>query len=119
MIRLKKIYFYLLLLLCAPMPVFAARVAHLGKAFDKTGDDLSKTSGLLKIVFWLIALFLAISGVLKLKEYMDAPGKVTLKDPLLRLLAAGFFVALPTLITILLESTVGNAGRVRIGDSVI
>ena len=113
----KKKYLYILTGLFFSNNTFA-RSSTVGEMFYNTGSQLSTTGELFRMICYLIGLVLGIFGVLKIKEYSDNPGKMSIKEPLIRLLAGGFFIALPTLIYIIIESTVGSVGSLNVAKDI-
>lgn len=56
-------------------------------------DDLP---ALVSALGYLLGIVLATSGVLRIKEHVEEPERVTLKEPVIRLLTAGALFALPS-----------------------
>ena len=75
-------------------------------------SQLDAIPGVIGAVSYAAGLAFGVAGVLKLKEYMDKPGQVNLKDPLGRLLVAALLVALPSLLSIMISSTTGTGGSI-------
>ena len=108
---LKKIYYYTALISCLPTMSFAYGTADsIGEALENTGDNIIPALDLLEIMAYIIGITLGIMGVIKLKEYLDAGGKMSLKDPVSRIMMGAFLIALPSIIRIILASTIGNDG---------
>ena len=57
----------------------------------------NKLPGLVSALSYLIALLFGVMGVLKLKEHVEAPNQVKLRDPLIRFIAGGVLLSLPTI----------------------
>ena len=108
---LKKIYYYTALISFLPTISFAYGTAEsIGEALENSGDNLVSGLELLSIISYVIGITIGMMGVIKLKEYLDAGGKMSLKDPLSRIIMGAFLIALPTIIGIILASTIGNDG---------
>ena len=82
--------------------------ADFGGVVDRVKDNVSNVPVLISAISYIAALAMGVSGILKLREYMDKP-ETGLKGPIGRLLVAGLLAALPTLIRIMTSSTVGGS----------
>jgi hypothetical protein len=71
--------------------------------------QLNALPGLIRALCYIGGLGFGIAGVLKLKEYMDKPGQVNLKDPLGRLLVGALLIAIPAVLAIVVESTTSGS----------
>lgn len=101
-----------------PLNSVWAQVGDMGESLENVGENVASTDKLFNIFCYLLALGFGIAGVRKIKEFSEAPGKVGIRDPLMKLLAAGFFVSLPALITIIINSTVGDGGEIDLMVSI-
>jgi hypothetical protein len=78
-----------------------------GGVVSRVKTNISEMPTLIAAVAYIAALAMGVSGILKLREYMDKP-ETGLKGPIGRLLVAGLLAALPTLISMVTKSTVGG-----------
>ena len=69
---------------------FNSIMKSIEKAFKGTED-------LIKAVAYLLGIFIAFGGVVKLKEHVDSPDQVPLKEPVTRFITAGALLALPAI----------------------
>lgn len=73
-------------------------------------DSINELPGLLTAISYLMALLFCVFGVLKIKDHVEKPSNVPLKEGAIALIAGGALVALPTVLTAMLE-TVGTGGQ--------
>jgi hypothetical protein len=113
-----KIYLYTVLIsfLPAVRPSYGQVNTTLGSAIYNIGDNIGASLGLLEILSYVIGITFGIIGVIKLKEYSDAPGKIAFKDPLIRIIVGAFFIILPTFIGVIIASTIGGGGGLDIHE---
>ncbi len=82
-----------------------------GKNFvDITGSitgSVARIPDLLTTIAYLGGIGLAIAGILKLRDHVNAPQQVPLKDGLIRLGCGGALLALPIVLEAM-QNTVGN-----------
>lgn len=62
---------------------------------DSIIDSIEETPALVSAVAYLLALVFGISGLLKLKEHVENPEQVHLRESVVRLLAGGALFAIP------------------------
>jgi hypothetical protein len=62
---------------------------------DSIIDSIEETPALVSAVAYLLALVFGISGLLKLKEHVENPEQVHLRESVIRLLAGGALFAIP------------------------
>jgi hypothetical protein len=70
-----------------------------GVGFDKTAEQLAASTTsftrLITLTSYIAGTGLAVAGVFKLKQHVDNPGQVMMKDGLVRLGAGGGLLSLP------------------------
>lgn len=88
-----------------------AQVNTLGEMLARVSDQLGSVGGVFRISCYLAGLGFTMSGILKIKEHASMGGKMTLKDIVARFCAGAFFIYLPALINIIINSTVGQGGE--------
>lgn len=76
--------------------------------FFNLSQSLGGVTGILSTFSYLIGLLMLLLGILKIKEHVDNPDSVTLKEPLVRLLIAGAFLALPFIFSAITGSVTGG-----------
>ncbi len=59
-------------------------------------DSIENVPGLITAVAYLFGLLFGVLGILKIKEHVESPEQVRLKDGVIRLLVGGAFFAIPT-----------------------
>ncbi len=105
-----------LVILAAPSPAHA----QLGANMSRLAGELVTIAPLMVYISYLAGISCAITGVLKLKDHADAPQHVPISTPILRLSAGAMFLALPYLMTVLvntLDLTGGPGGGLDIQTS--
>lgn len=70
--------------------------------------SISNTPALLSGVAYMIGLVMGINGVLKIKDHVQSPENVPLRDGIIRLLGCGAFLATPSIFEALLLSFEGT-----------
>ncbi|MDH5722440.1 MAG: hypothetical protein OEY94_03845 [Alphaproteobacteria bacterium] len=90
-------------------------LASLGTNFDSILINIDiftdDVPALVSALSYLLGIIMAISGVLRIKEHVDEPDQVKLKEPVIRLLTAGALFALPTVFRAMYTTiTGGNLG---------
>lgn len=94
--------------------VFAKELKDVAKKVD---DNLQAFIAVFKVASYLAGLAFGIAGLLKLKEYVDKPGQGQGITPAMgRLLIGGLFLALPSVLNVFADSTVGTDGSIGLGD---
>lgn len=91
-------------------------------AFATTGDlsdvsrnittSASRLPGLIAALSYLLAVIFGISAIIKIREHVENPNQTPLREPLIRLLAAGALVALP-IIYEAMRTTIGAGAGVN------
>jgi len=95
---------------------FAQSGGTLKSVIGNTKENIDTIPSLIRIVCYIAALAFGISGVMKLKEYMDQPGKTPITGALGRLLVGAFLVAIPTILSVLASSTTGSGNTISVDD---
>ena len=86
---------------------------------DATGNirtSVSEFPTLISTAAYIGGAGLGVAGVLKLKQHVDNPGQVALKDGLVRLGAGGGLLALPFVLDSM-TTTIGTGGGVNYTDT--
>lgn len=113
--RINSLYVYLL---AAGLMVLASiDPAHAGDAPQKLSDVIDNAvlsmvdiRFFISIVAYISGIAFAVSGVIKLRDHVDDPGKTTLGAGLGRLLAAALLSSFPTAVVILKNTIYGSSG---------
>lgn len=84
-------------------------LSNLNNIFAIIQDSLEDIPGVISVVAYLLALLFGVSGLLRLKEHVEDPERVSLKEPVIRLLAGGALFALPVIYDAMFN-LVGDAG---------
>lgn len=92
----------LLFLISGADGVFASDVSDVS---DNILSSVDNTPGLISAIAYIIAIVFAATGLLKLKDHVEAPNQVPLKEAVTRFLAGGALFALPS-ITIAMRNTI-------------
>ncbi len=92
----------------AGLTMFAA----LGNNFNTLLFNIAAYSdsipGLISALSYLLAILLMASGILKLREHVEEPEKVTLKEPITRLLIAGALFGMPNIFEAIYTTVAGT-----------
>jgi len=78
--------------------------------FINIGSSLTSVPGLLTAGAYLLGLLFGVAGLLKLREHVETPEQVQLKEPVIRLLAGGAMFALPIMFQAAKQTIDGNGG---------
>ncbi len=95
----------------------ASTAAHANQNMSNVTDNIVKSSAglpnLISIVAYIAGLAMAVFGIMKIKEHVDNPGQVKLKDGIIRLGVGGALLALPFILNVM-TNTLNNgvAGQV-------
>ncbi len=73
----------------------AATAPQLSSSIANVGKNISQTPILINYASYIIGTALGVAGVSKLKQHVDNPGNVAIKDGLGRVAAAALFISLP------------------------
>lgn len=77
----------------------------------------SALPNLISIVAYIAGLAMAVFGIMKIKEHVDNPGQVKLKDGIIRLGVGGALLALPFILNVMTNTlSNGQAGQVQPGQ---
>ena len=84
------------------------------QTFDNTAQNIAEASknfaNLISIVAYIGGTGLGVAGVFKLKQHVDNPGQVAMKDGLIRLGAGGGLLGLPFLTEAMTDAAGGGVG---------
>jgi hypothetical protein len=71
----------------------------------------NEITGLISVLAYLLAIVIGAAGILKIKEHVEEPEKVTIREPIVRLLTAGALFGLPAIYKAMYTSiTAGSLG---------
>ena len=73
-------------------------------------NSFESVPGLISGAAYLLATVLGVSGILKIKEHVDAPQQVPLREGVIRLLTGGALFALPVVLEAMRETIDAGAG---------
>ncbi len=95
----------------AVMPSLAFAVAgpDIGGVLDNLSGSLRNFPNILTTISFVSGIFLAVSGVLKLKNHVDNPSQIPISDGIKRLIAGGLFIGLPLATNIAKGSIFGTS----------
>jgi hypothetical protein len=74
--------------------------------------SFSDAPALISGIGYLLALLLGVSGILKLREHVDSPQNVSLREPVIRFLVGGALFAMPAVFHALQETITGSCGMI-------
>jgi ABC-type spermidine/putrescine transport system permease subunit II len=97
--------------------VGASDVAVANQNMKNVSDNLVASSqtlpNLISVVAYVAGLAMAVFGIMKIKEHVDNPAQVKLKDGLIRLGVGGALLALPFILNVATNSlSNGQAGTI-------
>jgi hypothetical protein len=84
-------------LLGLPAEAFANGANNLGTVTDKMTSGIQNMPKLINYASYTGGAAFGVAGILKLKQHVDNPGSVAMKDGVMRLAAAGGLLALPVM----------------------
>ena len=92
--------------------------AHANQNMSNVSANIMTSSAqlpnLISIVAYIAGLAMAVFGIMKIKEHVDNPGQVKLKDGIIRLGVGGALLALPFVLNVMTNSlSNGVAGTVN------
>jgi hypothetical protein len=82
----------------------------LGDVLCNIGQSLSDIPGLFTAFAYLCGVYLAISGIIKIREHVTNPQQTQIWDPMKRFLAGGAFFALPAVLNAVRTTIRGDEG---------
>lgn len=98
----------------AALMVVGSVDAHAANNFSSIAeniiDSIKNLPGLLSGIAYMFGILLGVLGVLKIKDHVENPGQVALKDGAVRLAAGGGLFALPIVFEAM-QNTVGDDGQ--------
>lgn len=71
---------------------------------------------MLAAVAYLLGLILGISGILKVKEHVENPNQVQIREPIIRFLIGGALFALPSIMSAMQETIAGDPTAAATGS---
>ncbi len=94
-----------ILAVAGAMPALAAAdISGISQNIVNSGSSLP---GLIAALSYMLALLFGVAGILKLKEHVENPNQIALREPLVRFLAGGALLALPAIYDTM-RNTIGN-----------
>lgn len=88
----------------------AHAAVDIGNVADNITDSSQTLPNLISTVAYVGGIGLGVAGVFKLKQHVDNPGQVAMKDGLIRLGAGGALLALPFLTDVMIGTVSQGAG---------
>lgn len=89
----------------------SANTGDLHKMVGTVNANLANIPDLLSTIAYIAGAGLGIAGVFKLKQHVDNPEQVALKDGLVRVGAGGGLIAIPAVLNMMISTLgVGNTG---------
>ena len=115
----KRAKFFLFTLLAGLIVTIAPEAAHaapppppggpdIGGVLDNLRTSIERVPNILTTIAFVSGLFLAVNGVLKLKNHVDNPAQFPISDGIKRLIAGGAFLGLPVTTNVIKGSLFGN-----------
>jgi len=90
--------------------------ASVGEMMTNLHKSMRRLPNILTTIAFISGIFLAVAGVLKLKNHVDAPQQVPISDGIKRLIAGGAFLGLPVTTNVIKGSLFGtDAGEIAGG----
>ncbi len=80
---------------------------------DNIGTSISGLPGMVSGVAYLIGLLLGVLGILKIKDHVEQPTQIPLKDGAVRIAAGGALFALPIVMESMLN-TIGDGDAIAV-----
>lgn len=94
--------------------LMTASEAHATNNFNAIAANIigsiSNLPGLLSGIAYMFGILLGVLGILKIKDHVENPGQVALKDGAIRLAAGGGLFALPIVYDAMLATVGSGAG---------
>lgn len=82
-------------------------------------NGISSVPGLITGVAYLLGLVLCVTGIVKVKDHVENPDRIELKEGVIRLLIAGSLFALPTIYSAVENTITGGVSLVSIINTVM
>lgn len=73
-------------------------------------ESLERVPGLITAMGYVLGLIMGVTGILKLKEHIENPQQVGLREGVIRLLIGGALIAIPTIYVAMFETIRGGGG---------
>lgn len=92
------------------IPIISSLVNDFNVILSSIISSMDEVPGLISALAYIIGLVIGIVGLVKLKDHVENPEQVTLKEPVVRLLVAGALFALPSIYNSMLNAIGDSAG---------
>lgn len=106
---MKKLLILSILSLTAISPAFAAGET-VATVANKVIQSIDSMPGFLSALSYISGIVLGIKGILKLKEHNESKGQVKLVIPIVLIASSAMLLALPTLMTVGIQTVHSGAG---------
>lgn len=73
-------------------------------------DSIENMPGFVSALAYLLGLLLGVAGIIKVKDHVETPDRVELREGVIRLLAGGALFALPTVFDAMFTAITGDGG---------
>ncbi len=83
----------------------------LGGMMQNTMSNIGIIPFFLSAIAYFSAIFFAISGLLKLQDYIEDPSRNQISTAIMRLFGAGFLLTLPTVVGVVINTFGGNSDK--------
>ncbi len=90
----------------------AAFATTLKTSIDSAGTQMTSLPIYINYASYIMGTVMGVTGISSLKKHVDNPGQEPLKNGLGRLGAAGLFIALPSVLTIMSNTNKTTGGTV-------
>lgn len=92
------------------IPILGALVNDFNFILNNIINSISDVPGVISAVAYLLALIIAVQGILKAKDHVENPDQTALRESVVRLLTAGALFALPTVFNAMFMTISGGGG---------
>lgn len=96
-----------------PVPTTKYTDTSFNTIFERIVTSFSSLPDVIAMFSYLMGIIFAISGVLKIKDHVEAPDKHDLKGGAIRLIVGGALFALPTLMATV-TAMIGNENAIEV-----
>ena len=101
--------------LCVPLDAWAQQAKTLGEMTNNVYDSMLSLQFFLSLVSYILGIFFFITGFKMLRDYVNDPDRNPIKNSVLRLIAAAFFLLSPTMANYLVRTIGGGS----VGDTTL
>lgn len=90
--------------------------SNFSSIFERMADSFVGAPGLISAAAYITGMLMAISAIIKIKEVVDNPGNVSIREPIARALIAGALFAMPTVVDVATATIGSQTGSVGVRD---